>query len=353
MLLSLDPAISWSFPQRAICNKPLLTNTRSQKSSPILTIPPELIHQIFLHLNAQTLISMRQVCRAFYEVTFSRQFCYARIQQLCSHPGITHGGMRLKDSSIQALIQWMIHRLRVREQWASSIPPRFRYRLIDSRNHYSQTEVLPGGRWLFGLNFEGNMTVLDLTRKGAHPRILLRTATGGRRPLTKFRVWYEDLEKELSFRVALYNKDCIPRTKSPIQVVRVRVVGFGSDASFTTIPITVIPETEHEGRRCALSFNDNYVLQYYLAYSNAITGLGLSTFISLWRYTEPRTFCELHFSLGPDPSPRVRLLPPVMLALISCSRARLVCCLKTGLLLLLVTSSAFTQSRGRTVALSN
>ncbi|KAJ3572152.1 hypothetical protein NP233_g3279 [Leucocoprinus birnbaumii] len=302
MLLTLEPAPVWPLGQSSTClTWQIPPSPRSDlKPSPLLNIPPELIHEIFIHLNYQALASVRLVCRVFYDVTTSRQFCHERIREVSSRPGVDTIGISLEDSPIEELTRWFLHRLRVRDQWLSPRPPRFRTRLINGTTSYVQTTVLSGGRWMLGLDFNGNIRVFDLDRVQSRPRLLFRTMKAREFPLTKVQTWVDEREKGQCFRVGVYNLECLPSMATRIHIYRVEVNGSGTDASLSASPVAFFPESHRQGPRFSLCFNQDYLLQTCLFFDGPVFDL-TSTRVELRRYTEPQTTCELKLPVGYDP----------------------------------------------------
>ncbi|KAF5352481.1 hypothetical protein D9756_006253 [Leucocoprinus leucothites] len=292
MLLTLEPTPLWPLPQSSSCLAQQFPPIRPARLSNLLIVPPELIHEIFIHLDYQELISVRQVCRTFYDVTSSRQFCYTRIEQLFSRPGPKTTGISLEDSSTEELKRWLLRRLHVRDQWLSPRPPRFRTRLINCTTSFVQTTVLSGGRWMLGLDFNGNVRVMDLNRNQSRQRLLFRTTKSRDFPLTKVQTWVDEREGGQSFRVAVYNLDSLPNIATRIHIYRVEVVGSESEPSLTVSPVAITPESQRQGPRFSLCFDQDYLLQACLFLDEPTFDIE-STRVELRRYTEPQCACEI------------------------------------------------------------
>ncbi|KAF9444731.1 hypothetical protein P691DRAFT_763149 [Macrolepiota fuliginosa MF-IS2] len=182
----------------------------SQKT--ISVLPPEVLCEIFKHLDSRGLLATKLTCKTFYNTTRSRQFWY-RLVESCES---IRGGSKINESinrlAILDLERWVMRRLRAYESWFSDAPLAFRARQFQcSKVKIGQSKLLPGGRWLLTSTPHGQYFIYDLDSPHTEPQLLFDPGEYNgedrtRDELTYFSVWVNPVGETLSFRVVVWRR---------------------------------------------------------------------------------------------------------------------------------------------------
>jgi len=142
-----------------------------------------------------------KTCRKLHDITNDRYFWSTLCSILESKPGVRPPFFEAdNERSLDDLKRYTWNALRVHDAWLAP-EPQFRFRTLKSPNLWRRTEVLPGGRWLFGLDDNQKALMLDLDC-GTHYDLFKVYYPQDR--LTSFQLSFKEGVRS-SFRVALFN----------------------------------------------------------------------------------------------------------------------------------------------------
>lgn len=148
-----------------------------------------------------------KTCKTLYDITNSRYFWETLRYDLQSKPGIREPLFELmSDQSLGELKRHTWDMLRVYDKWSDPSPPQFRISTINSGYQWDDFEVLPGGKWLFGVVCPGHGCIIDLNVKQPMHHFLFEEF---HESLFAHRCRISLLEgRQSSFRVALFDDLC-------------------------------------------------------------------------------------------------------------------------------------------------
>jgi len=110
------------------------------------------------------------------------------------------------EKSLGDLKRYTWNVLRVHDAWLAPSEPQFRFRTLKSPNLWRRTEVLPGGRWLFGIDDDQQALMVDLD-SGTHYDIFKLHHPQYQGGLLSFQLSFKEGVRS-SFRVALFDPSC-------------------------------------------------------------------------------------------------------------------------------------------------
>ncbi|KAF9450206.1 hypothetical protein P691DRAFT_758376 [Macrolepiota fuliginosa MF-IS2] len=172
--------------------------------------PPEVLCEIFWHLDSHGLLAAKLTCRSFYDATRSRQFWYRFIGSFELMRGGSKIDRPLERFTVLDLERWVIRRLRAYESWFLDSPLSFRVRQFQysPKAGIYQAELLPGGRWLLTTTPCGQFFAYDLDAPGIEPQPLFGFGEycdeeEMHENLTSFSIWVDSSREILSFRAVI------------------------------------------------------------------------------------------------------------------------------------------------------
>jgi hypothetical protein len=204
---------------------------RLKSPKTILSLPPELICEILLLVNAEDLCSIKlvrisspwpnacahryQTTRMFYNATKSRQFWQRVLSSLVPVSSQPNFGKRLRDCTPQQMEHWGMKSLRIYERWAMDVPFKFRSCSFNYREMLTLTmtieeaKLLPGGRWLVASTSLGRYLLYDLDSPSPQPQELFDPKEYDRRDktpdyLSSCRIWINTAREDLCFRTVVW-----------------------------------------------------------------------------------------------------------------------------------------------------
>ena len=121
-----------------------------------------------------------------------------------SKPGIRQPFFEVdNERSLGDLKRYTWNVLRVHDAWLAPSEPQFCFRTLKSPNLWRRAEVLPGGRWLFGLDDDQQALMVDLD-SGTHYDLFKLHHPQDRKDLSSFQLSFKEGVRS-SFRVALFS----------------------------------------------------------------------------------------------------------------------------------------------------
>ena len=145
-----------------------------------------------------------KTCRTLHDITNDRYFWKTLCSILESKPGIRRPFFEAdNERSPGDLKRYTWNILRVHDAWLAPSGPQFRFRTLKSPNLWRRTEVLPGGRWLFGLDDDQKALMVDLD-SGTHYDLFKLHHPQDRKDLSSFQLSFKEGVRS-SFRVALFS----------------------------------------------------------------------------------------------------------------------------------------------------
>ena len=145
-----------------------------------------------------------KTCRTLHDITNDRYFWNTLCSILESKPGIRRPFFEVdNERTLGDLKQYTWNVLRVHDAWLAPSEPQFRFRTLKSPNLWRKAEVLPGGRWLFGIDNGLKALMVDLD-SGTHYDLFKLHHPQDRKDLSSFQLSFKEGVRS-SFRVALFS----------------------------------------------------------------------------------------------------------------------------------------------------
>ncbi|KAF9442410.1 hypothetical protein P691DRAFT_481963 [Macrolepiota fuliginosa MF-IS2] len=230
----------------------------SQKT--ISTLPPELLCEIFKHLDSHGLSAVKLTCKMFYNTTRSWQLWYKLVESCESICGGSKINEPMERLTILDLERWVVRRLRAYESWLSDAPLALRARQFQcSKGATSGTELLPGGRWLLTNTPYGQYFIYDLDSPHTEPQLLFDPGECDeedktRDMLTCFSTWVNPSRGALSFRVVVWRRGTPSRGRvTRTQIYEVILEEDGQKFRSTGAPLYTLRTYGKNRRHIAIS----------------------------------------------------------------------------------------------------
>ncbi|XP_006457206.1 hypothetical protein AGABI2DRAFT_196031, partial [Agaricus bisporus var. bisporus H97] len=142
-------------------------STISQMATGLVSMPPEIVVEIFKQLHWKDLLAARQTCTLFHNISKSRDIWENLIQ---IHAAATH---RLPTTLEKPILMYTAGKLeehflrgaRNESKWLDDIP--FEERSIPSPHKFRHCHLLRGGRWFLCSATGGEMLYSDLESSGS------------------------------------------------------------------------------------------------------------------------------------------------------------------------------------------
>ena len=145
-----------------------------------------------------------KTCRTLRDKMNDRYFWNTLCSLLESKPGIRRPFFEAdNERSLGDLKRYTWNILRVHDAWLAPSEPQFHFRTLKSPNLWRKAEVLPGGRWLFGIDHDPKALMVDLD-SGIHYDLFKLHHPQYREGLLSFQLSFKEGVRS-SFRVALFD----------------------------------------------------------------------------------------------------------------------------------------------------
>ena len=162
----------------------------------------KLQHGYISKANGQT-----KTCRTLHGITNDRYFWNTLRSILESKPGIRPPFFETdNERSLSDLKRYTWNALRAHDAWLAPSEPQFCFRTLKSSTLWTRTEVLPGGRWLFGLDNDQKALMVDLD-SGTHYDLFKLYHPHDPEGLLSFQLSFKEGVRS-SFRVAFFGPSC-------------------------------------------------------------------------------------------------------------------------------------------------
>ncbi|KAF5352543.1 hypothetical protein D9756_006232 [Leucocoprinus leucothites] len=226
----------------------------------LLDLPREILFDICLRLDYRALTNIHQTCKTFHGVTSSPYFWTTLCTMLESRPGFQQSLFEPDPKkSIDGLERYTRNLLRIHDGWLASSSPQFRTRQVNSKFSWYSYEVLPGGRWLFGVHTDGRACILDLNAERATHHILLKTSHPQDSILPVIKFFIKE-DSRSSFRVALYKKECWDDESTRICIYQIEQQ-IGPKIRFRATTLAVIWDCPRGHIRSCVELSERYIVQ--------------------------------------------------------------------------------------------
>ena len=148
-----------------------------------------------------------KTCRTLHDITNDRYFWNTLRSILESKPGIRPPFFETNNErSLGDLKRYTWTALRAHDAWLAPSEPQFRLRTLKSSTLWRKTEILPGGRWLFGLDNDQKALMMDLD-SGTHYDLFKLHHPHDWEGLLSFQISFKE-DVRSSFRVAVFDPSC-------------------------------------------------------------------------------------------------------------------------------------------------
>jgi len=148
-----------------------------------------------------------KTCRTLHDITNDRYFWNTLCSILESKPGIRRPFFEVdNERSLGDLKRYTWNILRVHDAWLAPSEPQFRFRTLESPNLWRRTEVLPGGRWLFGIDDDQKALMVDLD-SGTYYDLFKLHHPQDHKGLSSFQLSFREGARS-SFRVVCFDSSC-------------------------------------------------------------------------------------------------------------------------------------------------
>ncbi|KAF9442650.1 hypothetical protein P691DRAFT_464603 [Macrolepiota fuliginosa MF-IS2] len=207
----------------------------------LLSLPNEVLCEIFHYVDWRGLLAMKFTCRRLYTITRTRSLWHSKIPELSLMPGALVLEDAIETYTVDELEQKVIKVLQARDRLRHPDPSTFRSRVLnvdpETRGVF---HLLPGARWLID-NLRGYVYALDLDAPEQTRHILFDVRQYDDwdnrlvDPLDGSAIWIDSSQPRLSIRIAMHNTHTSHRLDlSRICIHQLDLRGHGSDASWTT-----------------------------------------------------------------------------------------------------------------------
>ena len=196
----------------------------------------------------------KKTCRTLRDKMNDRCFWNTLCSILGSKPGIRRPFFEAdNERSLGDLKRYTWNVLRVHDAWLAASGPQFHFRTLKSPNLWRRTEVLPGGRWLFGLDDDQKALMVDLDSGIRYDLFKLHHPQDREGP-SSFQLSFKEGVRS-SFRVALFE----------ISRICIYEVDYLADCHppFQSTHLTTIWDTDRKGFRNSIEISDRYIFQCY------------------------------------------------------------------------------------------
>ena len=146
----------------------------------------------------------KKTCRTLRDIMNDQYFWNTLCSILESKPGIRQPFFEVdNERSLGDLKRYTWNVLRAHDAWLAPSGPQFRFRILKSHHLWMRAEVLPGARWLFGVDNGLKALMVDL-ESGTHYDLFKLHHPQYRESLLSFQLSFKEGVRS-SFRVALFN----------------------------------------------------------------------------------------------------------------------------------------------------
>jgi len=147
-----------------------------------------------------------KTCRVFYDITNNRYFLETLCSSLESIPGFQQPFFEPDNkNSLSDLRRYVLNTLRIHGTWSASSDLRFHCRAVMSPLRWESVEVLPGCRWLFGVDRDEHAVMVDLDTS-IHYELFKTTHSEDPQSLYRFELSFKEGNRS-SFWVAFFGWD--------------------------------------------------------------------------------------------------------------------------------------------------
>ncbi|KAF5352545.1 hypothetical protein D9756_006234 [Leucocoprinus leucothites] len=229
-------------------------------SPQLLDLPHEILFNICLHLDYQALTNTTQTCKKLRDITSSQYFWKTLCAILESRPGFQQPLFEPdQKKSFDDLQRYTRNMLRIHDGWLGPSSPQFRTRQVKSRFSWDSYELLPGGRWLFGVLTDGRACILDLDAERPVNHVLLATFHPQDLTLSEFNILIKE-DNHSSFLVALYKKECWDNESTRICIYQVEQQ-IEPKIRFRATSLAVIWDCPRGHIRSCVELSERYIIQ--------------------------------------------------------------------------------------------
>ncbi|EKM77201.1 hypothetical protein AGABI1DRAFT_130618 [Agaricus bisporus var. burnettii JB137-S8] len=254
---------TWNFFLSYFCFLlPLLLRLKGHRHVELVSLPIEIVNQVFLHLDIPSVLAVRLSCKTFYSVTKTRQFWYSRVSQLIETRYVCPPEENVDEYNVDELERWVRRRSRPRDVFAShSQQPSFHERTLDlqplglSNLEFWDFKLVPGGRWLLIYHPSVAMHFIDLDSPNPSPRLLFdpRKIDGEicKPKMVVFSIWIDKGAPRLSFRLAF------------VIFTKVDLADHGANATLVASNIAILRNFDLELWPMCTALNNRYLVQVW------------------------------------------------------------------------------------------
>ncbi|KAF9442604.1 hypothetical protein P691DRAFT_779311 [Macrolepiota fuliginosa MF-IS2] len=233
----------------------------------LISLPPEILDEILSYLGVESLLSLRQTCRALRKATSSRHIWLHLAKTFLSRSNTSRLEEPLDSYTGKELEDWTLRRCRVQSAWSS---PNLRFTRRTMQGLISPPTLLPGGRWLLSIHEGGRLLATDLDARVLESKTLVEVGEFIEGSSISdfpgaFEVWVDPRAAYLSCRIALFKTGFLSEldggtTRTRFHIYQMRLEGHGSDAQLVAEPYQVF-EGLYPGKIMSAALDDCCVIQ--------------------------------------------------------------------------------------------